>query len=337
MSKKYEKTKIMMMGILEQMGYSFNNTTKESYKPYIPDKAAYRTIWSILDLNQNCNKYRWKNLPQGLTSWNLERMLYYYGALAGFKFQDQVYVLPFTATNSLNVYGFPTEIQPIPFNGRTPEDSSKKFFGADFKIATFLKGDSKDEKKACILLDNIPEAVGTFLPMNRFAQNQILINDIIETLKRINSNIVVPNKKLVIQCNDEKQADVIRTELGQGYSSDSPFIIVTNAGATPSIPQSSDLQASDLFNVVKQYDSIRCLQSGILTKSFGQDKKERVNSGELMGEKEQVNIIYDVGLFLRELWAEEMNENLGTEIGVDENKEPLEDTEELEEEVRKNE
>ena len=34
--------------------------------------------------------------------------------------------------------------------------------------------------------------------------------------------------------------------------------------------------------------------SGILTKSFGQDKKERVNSGELMGEKEQVNIIYDV-------------------------------------------
>lgn len=77
--------------------------------------------------------------------------------------------------------------------------------------------------------------------------------------------------------------------------------------------------------------------SGILTKSFGQDKKERVNSGELMGEKEQVNIIYDVGLYLRQMWAEDMNNNFKTNIQVEENKDALEDTEDLEKEVEKNE
>ena len=57
---KYEKTKIMMLKLLKDMGYSFNNTLDKDYKPYTPDKEQYRVIWSNLDLNQNCNKYRWK-------------------------------------------------------------------------------------------------------------------------------------------------------------------------------------------------------------------------------------------------------------------------------------
>ena len=335
--KNYNKTKIMLKGLLMEMGLTFNDTLDKAYVPYTPNKEQYRKVWSNLDLNQNCNKYRWKNLPKGLTSWNLERMLYYYGALCGFKYNGAVWVLPFTATRDLNAYGFPTTIQPITFNGRTPEDASKDFFGADFKVEMFMPEDKPDDKKACILLDSIPEACGTFIPMPRYAQNTILINDIVETLKRVNINVVVSNKKIVIQCQDENQADVIRQELAEGFSSDSPFIVCTNASSLPNISQASDLQASDLFNVIKQYDSIRCQQSGILTKSFGQDKKERVNSGELMGEREQVNIIYDVGLYLRQEWANDMNRCLGTTISVEENKEALEDTTELEEEVKENE
>ena len=343
MSKKsYEKTKIMLKGLLSELGYTFNNTLDKSYKPYTPSKEQYKKVWDYLDLNQNCNKYRWEGLPKGLTSWNLERMLYYYGALCGFKYGGQIWILPFTATQDLNAYGFPTTIQPITFNGRTPDNSSKDFFGADFKVEMFMPEETPDDKKAVILLDSIPEACGTFIPLSRYAQNTILINDIIETLKRININIVVSNKKLIINCTDENQAEVIRQELGEGFSSDSPFIVCTNPTSLPNISQTSDLQASDLFNVVKQYDSIRCQQSGILTKSFGQDKKERVNSGELMGEKEQVNIIYDVGLYLRQIFAKDMNRCLGTSIYCHENKEAREDEsdyedEEIIEEVQENE
>lgn len=335
--KKYEKTMIMLKGLLTQMGITFNDTLDKAYKPYVPNKEAYRKIWTNLDLNQNCNKYRWKGLPKGLTSWNLERMLYYYGALCGFKYNGSIWILPFTATRDLNAYGFPTTIQPITFNGQTPDNASKNFFGADFKVEMFMPDETPDDKKACILLDTIPEACGTFIPMSRASQNQILINDIIETLKRVNINIVVSNKKLIINCQDENQAEVIRQELGEGFSSDSPFIVCTNPTAMPQTSQASDFQASDLFNCIKQYDAIRCQQSGILTKSFGQDKKERVNSGELMGEREQVNIIYDVGLYLRQTFADDMNKCLGTQLSVEENKEALEDTTELEEEVKENE
>ena len=340
MAKKYEKTKIMLKGLLLEMGYSFNNTLDKSYRPYTPDKDQYRKIWTNMDLNQNCNKYRWEGLPKGLTSWNLERMLYYYGALCGFKYNGAIWVLPFTATQGLNAYGFPTKIQPITFNGQTPNNSSKSFFGKDFQIEMFMPDETPDENKACILLDTIPEACGTFIPMSRSAQNTILINDIIETLKRVNINIVVSNKKLIINCQDETQAEAIRQELGEGFSSDSPFIVCSNPTALPNVSQTSDLQASDLFNCIKQYDAIRCQQSGILTKSFGQDKKERVNSGELMGEREQVNIIYDVGLYLRQEWAKDMNRCLGTSISCKENKEALEDTQDSDdiiEEVKENE
>lgn len=341
MSKKYEKTKIMLKAMLSEMGITFNNTLNKDYKPYTPNTEDYRRVWNVLDINQNCNKYRWENLPKGLTGWNLERMLYYYGSLCGFKYNGSVWVLPFTATRDLNAYGFPTTIQPITFNGRTPDNSSNDFFGADFKVETFLPDDAITDKKACILLDNIPEACGTFMPMPKWAQNNILINDVVETLKRVNINIVVSNKKLVIQCQDEKQADVVRQELAEGFDSDSPFIVCTSPASMPNISQASDLQASDLFNVIKQYDSIRCQMSGILTKSFGQDKKERVNSGELMGEREQVNIVYDTGLYLRELWCEEMNACFGTNIQVRENKDALEDmsddSEDIIEEVKENE
>lgn len=335
--KRYEKTAIMMKQILEDMGFKFNNTLNNAYKPYTPSKEQYQILWNNYDLNQNCNKYRWKNLPKGLTSWNLERMLYYYGSLAGFEYGGNIYILPYTLKDSLNCYGFPNKIQPITFNGKTPKQASKDFFGKKFEIETFVEGDTLTKDKAIILMDSIPTATGTFIPLSRFAQNQALIDDIVETLKRININIVISNKKIVIECADEKQADVIREELAQGYSSDSPFMVVTNPNRSGQIAQSGDLQAIELFNVVKQYDSIRCLHSGILTKSFGQDKKERVNSGELMGEKEQVNIIYDVGLYLRKEFAERMNAVFNTNIQCEENEAIKEDTTELKKVVEKNE
>ena len=332
MNKK--KTSIMLMGLLEELGYSFNNTTKGAYQAYTPSKADYRRVWNDLDLNQNCNKYRWEGLPKGLTSWNLERMLYYYGALCGFEYNGTIWILPFTATKELNAYGFPTIIQPITFNGRTPDNSNKNFFGKNFKLETIMTDEEVGDMKgrAVLLMDHIPEACGTFIPQSRCSLNQILINDIIETLKRVNINIVVSNKKIIVECKDPKQADAIRNELSNGYNSDSPFIVVSSMDQLGQVGQSSQLEASDLFNAVKQYDAIRCQMSGILTKSFGQDKKERVNSGELMGEKEQVNIVYDVGLYLRQEFAKEMNKYLGTNIQVHENVEISEDEETKEDE-----
>lgn len=341
MSKKYEKTKIMMRQILEQEGYTFNNTTKEALEVYTPSKEDYFTVWNTYDLNQNCNKYKWTNLPKGLTSWNLERMLYYYGALCGFEYNGLVYILPFTPTKDLNAYGFPTTVQPITFNGRTPDASSKAFFGTNFKLETVIAGDKDAKNKAILLMDSIPEACGTFIPKSRFALNQILIRDIVETLKRININIVVSNKKIVIECQDSKQAEIIRQELAKGYSTDSPFIVTTNPTRSTNLSQGGEFIAQDLFNAVRQYDSIRCQHSGVLTKSFGQDKKERVNSGELMGEKEQVQIIYDGGLQLRKDFANEMNKYLSKHldgpIGVVENVEAKEETASLVKEVKKNE
>ena len=57
MAKKYEKTKIMLKGLLSEMGITFNNTLDKDYKPYTPNTEDYRRVWNVLDINQNCNKY----------------------------------------------------------------------------------------------------------------------------------------------------------------------------------------------------------------------------------------------------------------------------------------
>ena len=59
---------------------------------YKPEKSKYIQLWQKYDLEQVTSRFKWNNLPNGLTSWNLERMLYWRGSLAGFRFGGNIYI-----------------------------------------------------------------------------------------------------------------------------------------------------------------------------------------------------------------------------------------------------
>lgn len=56
--------------------------------------------------------------------------------------------------------------------------------------------------------------------------------------------------------------------------------------------------------------------SGISSKGFGADKKERLISMEMNGVEEEKDLILDMGLELRQLFADRMNKKFGTSITV---------------------
>lgn len=86
----------------------------------------------VLDEECAVRRYQWVNLPKGLSSEMIERMLYYRGQLMFFKLDDIFMVLPYTLrapdnSSGIDVYGRFTGITPVPFKGPMEvKDGAKK-------------------------------------------------------------------------------------------------------------------------------------------------------------------------------------------------------------------
>lgn len=300
------------------------STTNNPIDYYAPQKEKYRQIWQYYDFVQCCSRYKWKNLPNGLTGQLLERMLYYRGSVVGFKFAGRVYILPYVVdTHGLNPYGMPTSVKPLTFNGKSIAGEND-FFGENFNLPIDQVGNERNDFDAVLLFDNIPTSNMELVPSRHYL-NSIIIEEIVETFARININIVVSNKKILIECKDAKQSEVIQKELAIAFGSDCPFAVITSPIGTQSVQSSSDFNADELFNAIKNYDGIRCFMSGISSKGFGNQKKERLVSGELAGAEDEKSLVLDMGYELRQHFCELCNKKFGTNMSVEKREDDFEE------------
>lgn len=89
-------------------------------------KADIKKQLRILDEQDAVNRFTWYNLPSGLNSRLMERILYYKGQGMFFKLQDKFYFLPYALDGTIDVYGRFTEVTPLPFNGKASSDGKDR-------------------------------------------------------------------------------------------------------------------------------------------------------------------------------------------------------------------
>lgn len=91
-------------------------------------KGNIRKIMRIVDEQTAVNRYKWYNLPVGMSSQELERLLYYKGQLAFFYEEklDKYYVLPYALSGGIDVYGRFNRIHPVPIAMTTEDENEKK-------------------------------------------------------------------------------------------------------------------------------------------------------------------------------------------------------------------
>ena len=77
----------------------------------------------IMDEQDALHRYKWYGLPKGLNAEIMERVLYYRGQGALFRLQDKFFFLPYALNGTIDCYGRFMGITPLPFNGST---SAKK-------------------------------------------------------------------------------------------------------------------------------------------------------------------------------------------------------------------
>lgn len=179
-AKMYDVHSIIAAGIDPKTGLplAMRGNCKSSLQPNIKKQLR------IVDEQNAVNRYRWYNLPKGLDSQMIERILYYRGQGAFFKLQDQFYFLPYTLSapkdgTGIDVYGRFTSITPLPFNGTSNDNDGKEkpwirglTYTPRYEMAVVddVLGKSTEELTAmvehsCVLLhDYTPQISQTNLP-----------------------------------------------------------------------------------------------------------------------------------------------------------------------------
>ena len=275
-------------------------------REFFINRAKYSRILQQYDLDQYSSFLEWNGLPNNLKGWNINRMLYLRGALVGFKFSERIFIQPFFTVGGLSVDGLPVKVTPTIFNGTENVDKNKFT-----DLVLDVTGENPDLPRGVLLFDSVP---GT--GVTKAVQNSIIIKDMADTLSRININIVVSNKKIFIIAKDPKQKEIIEKEMESAFSSDSPFCVITSPLEVNTIQESTDYNADDLFNTMKNYDALRCFMSGINSKNFGVEKKERLITDEMNGDKEQSDLIAELRLQFANEFANDMNKIFSTNISV---------------------
>ena len=101
----------------------------------------------IMDTQDYVNRGVWYNLPRGIDSQELERMMYLKGQLAFFyvKEDEKFYFMPFALDGGLDFYQRFKRIHPVPLNDSTPADTEE-----DRKAYSDLKALLSTMKRTCI-------------------------------------------------------------------------------------------------------------------------------------------------------------------------------------------
>ena len=103
---------------------------------------------AVIDYQQFLTRFKWHNLPEGMDSELIERVLYFSGSAMFFyiKELDRFYFLPYGMCNEgtqtgIDFYGRFNKIKPYSFNGNAEEKKKSK---ADIYLGTQLRDNIKD-------------------------------------------------------------------------------------------------------------------------------------------------------------------------------------------------
>ena len=114
---------LIQAGIDPKSGLPIKAGCKGFNRPQL--KENIKKALRVLDEQNAVNRYKWYNLPDGLDSQLLERILYYKwkGMFFYLEETDKFYFLPYTLDGTIDVYGRFTGVTPLPFNGGTTAET----------------------------------------------------------------------------------------------------------------------------------------------------------------------------------------------------------------------
>lgn len=270
----------------------------------IPVKSKDKYMYSIdpmfeklgvsikyIDYQQFLTRFKWNNLPEGMDSELIERILYFSGSAMFFyiKELDRFYFLPYGMSGEntevgIDFYGRFNRLKPYSFNGSTDGGGEKKADGkritrSDLYLSTQIRDNIKDipmveseeearkiyENGAVICWDMTPQLAYAVDSRNRISQSYVKY--IVQILIQTKSALINSSGFNLFSTDTEASTDIMQLQI-DAINADREkgklSAVVSNAlGKIENLQSNAPSAMGDFWNSLVSADNLRLKSMGI--------------------------------------------------------------------------
>lgn len=284
----------------------------------------------VMDEQQAVGRYTWYNLPDGITSQMLERMVYYKGQLILFYLpqKEQFYFMPYALDGGLDFYGRYTGVHPIPFYASADDpDKENKPDPATLYLSTlklqplydvltpeelFEEGVDAFSKYCVILRDYTEQLSQNIIPRQQL--NEPIVSLESKMLPYMNTALLTSTGVNAIRVNTEDERSnvtALNATLEHAALTGKPYIAAVGTVPFQEINNNTTARGEDYMLAMQSIDNFRLSSMGIDNGSLF-EKKAHLLQAEL--QTSPTRLILQNGLETRQNFCDIVNSLWGLGI-----------------------
>lgn len=287
-------------------------------------KQNIRRQLRILDEQNAIGRYQWYNLPDGLTSELMERMIYYRGQVAFFFMPSngQFYALPYALDGNLNCYGRYTGITPLPFLGTKDENGKVKPWVSGLKKTPVydIPYDVTDKEfldGAVIIKDYTPQE-NEYITPRQILQEPVL-DAMAEAFPLARTSLIANSGVKGMRVSDQDQATQVKLAsraITKAALTGDPWIPVVGTIDFQSLTDGTALKSEEFLIYMQALDNYRLSLLGLKNGGLFQKKAHMLEAEQEMNSGTALSALND-GLKLRQQACDIINSIWGLGIWCD--------------------
>lgn len=295
-----------------------------------PDlKGNAKRLFRIVDEARAVNRYKWYNLPAGISSQELERLLYFKYTLCFFYMEkiNQFLFCPYALSGSVDFYGRFNTIVPVPMTSGAEKETDSKEYKQRAALLSNLKlnvvkdviidlseiTEDKLKNSAVILRDYTNQLSQLGEP--RYLLNDNLLNLEADCLTFMRTNLLIASGIQGLRVPDADCASEVDAVSRQMYTSatvGNPYVAITAPVDLQELQPNSTTKASEYFLAMTSLDNLVLSSYGIDNTGV-YEKKAHILESENQVNASNVSLVLQDGLTQRQDFCNKVNSlwNLG--------------------------
>ena len=319
---------LLQAGIDPKTGLPMKLGKKSQRDPELKFNA--RRVFRIIDEQRAVNRYKWFNLPAGLSSQELERLIYLKYTLCFFYFEElnEFFFMPYALDGTIDFYGRFNTIHPVPMtSGAEKEAESKEYkqkaallsnkkLNVVKDVVVFAEDITKDllTKSAVILRDYTNQ-------MGQMGEPRYLLNDHIldmeaDCLPFLRTNLLLGTGIQGLRVPDAdcaSEVDAVARQMYEAALTGNPYVAITSTVEFQELQPASTLKASEFFLAIQSLDNL-CLSTYGIENNGVYEKKAHILESENAVNSTNVSLVMQDGLSQRQNFCNIVNSIWGLGI-----------------------
>ena len=273
-----------------------------------------KRVLRIVDEQDAVNRYTWYNLPSGLNSQLVERMIYYKGQLMFFYIptDDKFYMLPYALDGNIDVFGRFLTVTPLPYKGGMTDSQGKQLPWISGLVRNPVYDVPMDEEvdgeTSCVILkDYTPQNNETIIA--RQILNEPVVCAEAEAFPLARTNLINNCGVEGIRVNDEdagEQVEYANNALVNAALNGRKYIPTVSQIEMQELSGSSAIKSEEYLMYMEALDNFRLSLYGLDNGGIFQKKAHMLGAEQEMNTQNTGRILQD-GLTLRQNFCDIVN------------------------------